>query len=211
MTVSTAAASATVRACGPTVSCVCEIGTTPARLVRPTVGLRPTTPLQARRTDDAAVGFGAQRRRRRDSPTRRRADPELDPQGLRSSAYGLLHLPSAPAPSARRIERAEVRPLAQVGLAEDDGAARRAAWRRPSNHEAPDARPARTIRPSSACDRRCRCCPSAGSGCRAGDQARGPAGEAISAMRACASASGLTSIIELRCGPRSSIAWIRVR
>src|SRR5262250_179235 len=40
-----AAASATVRPCGPIVSCVCEIGTTPARLVNPTVGLMPTTPL----------------------------------------------------------------------------------------------------------------------------------------------------------------------
>src|SRR6266536_3805007 len=39
-----AAASATVRPWGPTVSWVCEIGTTPARLVRPTVGLMPTTP-----------------------------------------------------------------------------------------------------------------------------------------------------------------------
>src|ERR1700720_615348 len=38
------AASATVRPCGPKVSCVWEIGTMPARLVRPTVGLRPTTP-----------------------------------------------------------------------------------------------------------------------------------------------------------------------
>src|SRR6187455_2418900 len=44
ITASAMAASATVRACGPTVSCVCEIGTTPARLVRPTVGLTPTTP-----------------------------------------------------------------------------------------------------------------------------------------------------------------------
>ena len=30
----------------PTVSCLCEIGMTPARLVRPTVGLMPTTKLQ---------------------------------------------------------------------------------------------------------------------------------------------------------------------
>ena len=42
---STAAASATVRPCGPTVSWVAAIGTTPARLVSPTVGLMPTTPL----------------------------------------------------------------------------------------------------------------------------------------------------------------------
>src|SRR5207247_11094462 len=45
MTLSAAAASATVRPWGPTVSCVCEMGTTPARLVSPTVGLIPTTPL----------------------------------------------------------------------------------------------------------------------------------------------------------------------
>src|SRR6266567_9605220 len=45
MTLSAAAASATVRPWGPTVSCVCEMGTTPARLVSPTVGLMPTTPL----------------------------------------------------------------------------------------------------------------------------------------------------------------------
>src|SRR5437773_3956638 len=45
MTLSVAAASATVRAWTPTVSCVCEMGTTPARLVSPTVGFNPTTPL----------------------------------------------------------------------------------------------------------------------------------------------------------------------
>src|ERR1700746_2271718 len=39
------AASATLRAWGPTVSCVCEMGTTPPRLTSPTVGLIPTTPL----------------------------------------------------------------------------------------------------------------------------------------------------------------------
>src|SRR5207247_9212886 len=42
--VRTVAASATVLAWGPTVSCVCEIGTTPALLTSPTVGLMPTTP-----------------------------------------------------------------------------------------------------------------------------------------------------------------------
>src|SRR5215468_9027042 len=45
ITPSALAASATVRPWTPTVSCVCEMGTTPARLVRPTVGLMPTTPL----------------------------------------------------------------------------------------------------------------------------------------------------------------------
>src|SRR5580765_1882452 len=95
MTVSTAAASATVLACGPTVSCVWEIGTTPARLVRPTVGLMPTTPHKldghtmlpsVSEPNDAAHRFA-------DTAA---ADPELDPQGLRSSAYGLLHWPPRP-------------------------------------------------------------------------------------------------------------------
>src|SRR5688572_1485498 len=38
------AASATVRAIGPAVSCVAEIGMIPARLTSPTVGLMPTSP-----------------------------------------------------------------------------------------------------------------------------------------------------------------------
>src|SRR5713226_5266319 len=95
MTLNAAAASATVRACGPTVSCVCEMGTTPARLVSPTVGLMPTTPLAlpgqtmlpsvslpnetvAKLADAAAP------------------EPELDPQGLRSIPYGLCVCPPRP-------------------------------------------------------------------------------------------------------------------
>src|SRR5437868_6279480 len=83
--VRTAAASATVRVCGPTVSCVCEIGTTPARDTRPTVGLMPTTPLAlAGQTMlpsvsvpiETAVKFAEAA-----AP-----DPELDPHGLRSIA-----------------------------------------------------------------------------------------------------------------------------
>ncbi len=88
ITPSTAAASAIVRVCGPMVSCTCEMGTTPARLVRPTVGLIPTTPFTlagqtmlplvsvpidtAEKLADAAA-----------------PEPELDPQALRSSEYGL--------------------------------------------------------------------------------------------------------------------------
>ena len=76
------AASATVRPCGPTVSWVCEMGTTPARLVRPTVGLMPTTPFAlAGQTmlpsvsvpSDTAAKFAVVA-----AP-----DPELEPQGLR--------------------------------------------------------------------------------------------------------------------------------
>src|SRR3989475_9670123 len=80
-----AAASATVRACGPTVSCVCEIGTTPARLTRPTVGLRATTPLalpgqtmlpSVSEPNETVAKFAEAA-----AP-----DPELEPHGLRSSA-----------------------------------------------------------------------------------------------------------------------------
>src|SRR2546422_10996449 len=85
---SAAAASATVRACGPTVSCVWEIGTTPARLVSPTVGLMATTPLalpgqtmlpSVSEPNETVAKFAEAA-----AP-----EPELDPQGLRSIPYGL--------------------------------------------------------------------------------------------------------------------------
>src|SRR6266481_3755667 len=90
-----AAASATVLPCGPKVSCVCEIGTMPARLVSPTVGLIPTTPFAlAGQTmlpsvsvpNDTAAKFAAAA-----AP-----DPELEPQGLRSMPYGLCVCPPRP-------------------------------------------------------------------------------------------------------------------
>src|SRR5438445_13365768 len=83
--VRTAAASATVRACGPTVSCVCEIGTTPARLTSPTVGLIATTPFafpgqtmlpSVSLPNETVAKFA-------DAAA---AEPELEPHGFRSSA-----------------------------------------------------------------------------------------------------------------------------
>src|SRR5438128_4571483 len=83
-----AAASATVRACGPTVSCVCEIGTTPARLVRPTVGLMPTTLLTfAGQTMLPSVS--EPRLTAAKFAATAAAEPELEPHGLRSIEYGL--------------------------------------------------------------------------------------------------------------------------
>src|SRR3954467_15315409 len=95
MTPSTAAASATVRPCGPKVSWVCDKGTPPARLVSPTVGLMPTTPLAlpgqtmlpsvslpidtAAKLADAAA-----------------PEPALEPHGLRLMPYGLLVWPPRP-------------------------------------------------------------------------------------------------------------------
>src|SRR5258708_39250538 len=95
MTVRTAAASATVRPCGPIVSCVCEMGTTPARLVTPTVGLMPTTLLtlagqtmlpSVSEPIDTAAKFAEAAA----------AEPELEPQALRSSEYGVWGSPPRP-------------------------------------------------------------------------------------------------------------------
>src|SRR6266567_3648713 len=96
------AASETVRAKGPTVSWLCEIGITPARLVRPTVGLMPTTPFveagqriepSVSVPNDAAARFAAIAA----------ADPELEPQGVRSRTYGLS--PCPPRPLDEAVER----------------------------------------------------------------------------------------------------------
>src|SRR5436305_12951339 len=83
ITPSAAAASATVRPCGPTVSCVCEIGTTPARLARPTVGLMPTTPLAlAGHTMLPSVSLPSDTAPKFDEVAA--PDPALEPHGLRS-------------------------------------------------------------------------------------------------------------------------------
>ncbi len=92
---STAAASATVRPSGPTVSWLLEIGMTPARLVRPTVGLMPTTPFAAAgSTIEPSVSVpmvAAARFAEAAAP-----EPPLEPQGVRSSAYGFRHWPPRP-------------------------------------------------------------------------------------------------------------------
>ena len=89
----TLAASLTVLAIGPAVSCVSEIGIIPDRLTKPTVGLIPTTPFTeagheiepfvsvpiATETNPAATAT---------------ADPELDPQGFLFLPYGFLVCPS---------------------------------------------------------------------------------------------------------------------
>src|SRR5215472_7095251 len=82
ITPNAAAASATVRPCGPTVSCVCDMGTTPARLTKPTVGLMATTPLALPgQTMLPSVSLP------NDTPAKfaeaAAPEPELEPQGLR--------------------------------------------------------------------------------------------------------------------------------
>src|SRR3954454_2039040 len=92
---SSAAASATVRVIGPAVSWLCAIGTMPMRLRSPTVGLMPTRPLLVDgETIEPSVSV----------PTAAAArfaaiaapDPELEPDGLRSGAYGFFVWPPRP-------------------------------------------------------------------------------------------------------------------
>src|SRR5947207_7186318 len=95
MTLKAAAASATVRPCGPIVSCVCEMGTTPARLVSPTVGFRPTTPLalpgQTMLPSVSLPSETAAKFAEAAAP-----EPALEPHGLRSMPYGLCVCPPRP-------------------------------------------------------------------------------------------------------------------
>src|SRR5580692_12235264 len=89
---SRAAASATERAIGPAVSWAAEIGTMPDRLTRPRVGLMPTTPqaLDGQTIEPSVSVPTAIGARPAATPT---AEPELDPDGLRSSACGLAVCP----------------------------------------------------------------------------------------------------------------------
>ena len=88
-TLNNIAASFTVRAIGPAVSCVLEIGIMPLRLNKPTVGFIPTMP----QNDDGAITepsvsvpiATAQRLAATAAP-----EPELDPHGLRSRMFGFF-------------------------------------------------------------------------------------------------------------------------
>src|SRR6266850_6871429 len=81
--VSNAAASATLRHRGPAVSWLWAMGMIPARLTRPTVGLMPTTPhALAGLTIDPSVSVPTATAQR--LALTATADPELDPDGVRS-------------------------------------------------------------------------------------------------------------------------------
>src|SRR5207302_6859955 len=71
------------------------MGTTPARLVSPTVGLMPTTPLiEAGHTMLPSVSVPRETAAKFAEAAA--PEPELEPQGLRSIAYGLLFCPPRP-------------------------------------------------------------------------------------------------------------------
>ena len=84
------AASRNVRHIGPAVSCEKEMGMIPERLQSPTVGLIPTTP----HADDGHMiepPVSVPMVRAASEAAAAAPDPELDPHGFRSSAYGFLH------------------------------------------------------------------------------------------------------------------------
>src|SRR5437867_3607400 len=89
------AASRTVRAIGPAVSCVCEMGITPDRLTRPTVGLMPTMPLieEGLMIEPLVSVPMAAAHRLVATAT---AEPELEPEVLRFNTYGFLVSPPRP-------------------------------------------------------------------------------------------------------------------
>src|SRR3954470_13694471 len=89
------AASVTFRAIGPAVSWLALIGTTPARLHSPRVGLIPTSPLAPDgQTIEPSVSVPtAATARSAAAPT---PEPELEPHGLRSSTYGMFVWPPMP-------------------------------------------------------------------------------------------------------------------
>src|SRR5213078_1829427 len=71
------------------------MGTTPARLTSPTVGLMPTTPLAfAGHTMLPSVSVPIETAAKLAADAA--PEPELEPQGLRSMAWGLLHCPPRP-------------------------------------------------------------------------------------------------------------------
>ena len=154
---SSTAASATLRVIGPAVSWLLEIGMMPLRLTRPTVGFMPTRPV----TDDGQMMLPSVSVPM--PPAARLAAialpvPELEPQGLRSSTYGLrVRPPRALQPELERV-RAEIGPFAQVGLAQDH----RAGLAQARDHEGvvlrAMCRPAPASRRSSPSAWR-RCCP----------------------------------------------------
>src|SRR5204863_9787679 len=86
------AASSTVRAIGPAVSWLCAMGMIPDRLTSPTVGLMPTSDVALDgQTIDPSVSVPTPIAAR--FAAMAAAVPELDPHGLRSSAYGLSTRP----------------------------------------------------------------------------------------------------------------------
>src|SRR5450631_2669358 len=207
ITPSAVAASATVRACGPTVSWVCDIGTTPARLVSPTVGLMATTlfalpgqtmlPSVSEPNDTVAKFAEAA------AP-----EPELEPQGLRSMPYGLCVCP--PRPDQPLIDSKERK------FAHSDRVVFPRITAPPARRFAATVESRKAGAPTSANEPALVCIlspvsmlsfKSTGMPCKGPSTT--PCLRCSSAFRAIDTASGLSSMMELTPGPLESSSWIR--
>src|ERR1700688_88413 len=89
------ARSRVVRAMGPGVSWLCAMGMMPQRLSNPSVGFMPTRPFaeDGQTTEPSVSVPTASAHRLADTAA---PEPELEPQGLRSRAYGFLVRPPRP-------------------------------------------------------------------------------------------------------------------
>ena len=110
-----------------------------------------------RRADDRAVGLGAHGGR---AQVRRNRYPRARTRSARVTIQRVrvARLAAAAAPPADRMGRAEVRPLAEVGLAQDHRAASRSLARDGGILRGEVSRAAPGSRRWSASCRRCRCC-----------------------------------------------------
>ena len=133
-------------------------------------------------------------------------EPELEPHGLRSSAYGLRHCPPRALQPRDRARGAEVRPLAT-------GSSCRGSPRPPSRRRSATKRVRGGIEPSSASEPAVvaiRSAVSMLSLSSTGMPCSGPRGpfafRSASSASAIASASGLVSMTERSCGPARSSA-----
>ena len=118
---SSAATSATVRPIGPAVSCDARDRDDAAAAHQTHGRLETDDAVHRRRTDDAAVRLGADRDRRQARGDRNRR-ARAGPARIAIEHVRVLRLSAARAPSRRGPRRAEVRPLAQIGPAENDDA-----------------------------------------------------------------------------------------
>lgn len=199
----------TVRAIGPAVSWLCEIGMIPLRLTRPTVGFSPTSPFDDDgQTTEPSVSVP--------TPTAAKFAataapvPVLEPHALRFSAYGLRVSPPRPLqPLLECVDRKFAHSLRFV-LPRITAPASRSRFTTCASRNAIDSASASepaVVRIRSAVSMLSLI--TIGIPC-IGPRVR-PALRSRSSISAVASASGFNSIIALIAGPRLSIASIRAR
>ena len=135
-----------------------EIGMIPDRPISPTVGLMPTSEFTA----DGAVtepSVSLPTATAQKFAASRCAGAGARARWIAIQRIGIMGQPAAPAPSADRMRRPEIGPLAQIGLAQDDGAGRAQPLRDEGIARGDGTQPRPAIPRWSSCGRPSRCCP----------------------------------------------------